>query len=105
LITDLKEIDLSSLKPQVNVKICTNIDLAKSTHVDLYNELKEIDNLEWRVFDREDRYGLSVDRGEIFMGSNSKVKPFGILTEDDEAINLFMNNIIHECWTLGRRMK
>lgn len=104
-ITDLKAIDLSSLKPQVNVKICTNIDLSISEHVDLYNELKDIDNLEWRIFDREDRYGLSVDRGVIFMGTNSKIQPFGLLTEDEDAINLFMNNIIHECWTLGRRMK
>ncbi|MHA1891017.1 MAG: hypothetical protein ACTSYS_08510 [Promethearchaeota archaeon] len=103
-IMDLKELDLESIKSTVQVRIATNIDRTKQEHLDYFSELSKKGNFQFRLFDKEDRYGLNLERGRVLMGFNSKEKPVAMVTADPDGIDLLLNKIIIESWTLGRRL-
>ncbi|MHA1368412.1 MAG: hypothetical protein ACTSWN_11950 [Promethearchaeota archaeon] len=102
---DLMRLDLLKLKPSVKVSAMAKIDMANQKHLDYYESLSDLANIEIRSFDWEDRFGINVDRGKAFIGVNSKGEIFGVLTDDEDAIDFFVKRIIVECWTLARRLR
>nr|MDO8114391.1 hypothetical protein [Candidatus Sigynarchaeota archaeon] len=103
---DLKEFDLLKLKPSVKIMITTRIDMKNQHDLDTYQALTSLEthNIDFRSFDNEDRFGINVDRGVVFIGVNSKSEPFGLLSYDTQAIDLFVKQFLIETWTLGRSL-
>jgi sugar-specific transcriptional regulator TrmB len=103
-IADLKEIDLTKLKPSVKVLVSVKVDMTSQDDLDMVQGLSELNNIELRSFNNEDRFAINVDRGDVIIGVNSKNGPFGIHTQDSQAIDLFVKQFMLECWTLGRSL-
>ncbi|NMC05094.1 MAG: hypothetical protein GYA24_07785 [Candidatus Lokiarchaeota archaeon] len=101
-IKDLQELDLMKLKPSVKVLVSVKVDMKSQEELNYVMELGKLNKLDIRSFDNEDRFGINVDRGIVFIGVNSKTQPFGLLTEDPQAIDLFVKQFLIETWTLGR---
>lgn len=101
-MADLKEIDLTKLKPSVKALISVKVDMTSQDDLDMVQELSNLNSVELRSFNNEDRFAINVDRGDVFIGVNSKAGPFGLHTQDSQAIDLFVKQFIIETWTLGR---
>ncbi|MBN2150572.1 MAG: hypothetical protein JW839_03900, partial [Candidatus Lokiarchaeota archaeon] len=101
-IKDLQELDLMKLKPSVKVMVSVKVDMKSQPELDFVTELDKVNKLDIRSFENEDRFGINVDRGVVFIGVNSKTMPFGLITEDPQAIDLFVKQFLIETWTLGR---
>jgi sugar-specific transcriptional regulator TrmB len=102
-IKDLQELDLMKLKPSVKVLLSVKVDMKSQAELDFVQELQKLTKIELRSFDNEDRFGINIDRGVVFIGVNSK-QPFGLVTEDQTAIALFVKQFMIETWTLGRQI-
>ncbi len=102
-VKELQELDLMKLRPSVKVLLSVKIDMKSQIELDYVQDLQKLTKIELRSFDNEDRFGINVDRGVVFIGVNSK-QPFGLVTEDPVAIDLFVKQFMIETWTLGRQI-
>ncbi len=100
-IKELRKLNLKKLRPSVKAMASVKLDVTSKADVSYVEELQKQYRIDIRVFTNEDRYGLNVDRGVVFIGVNSKTEPFGLITENPEAIDLFMKQFIIETWTRG----
>lgn len=103
-IQELKEIDLVKLKSHVKVQVACKIDMKSQSDLDLYQNYRDLNKVEFRSFDWGDRFGINVDRGVVLVGVNSKQEPFGIITTDEQGIDLLVKNFLIETWTIGRKL-
>ncbi|MEX2683678.1 MAG: hypothetical protein Q6373_019035 [Candidatus Sigynarchaeota archaeon] len=101
-LKELQLLDFKRVKPSVKVTGAVKLDVASKEDVQIAEELQKKYRVEIRAFNLDDRYGINVDRGIVFIGVNSKTEPFGMITENPEAIDLFMRQFIVETWTRGR---
>nr|MDO8083659.1 hypothetical protein [Candidatus Sigynarchaeum springense]MDO8118884.1 hypothetical protein [Candidatus Sigynarchaeota archaeon] len=101
-IKELQQLDLAKLKPSVKATAAVKFDVASRDDVRIVEEIQKKNRIEIRAFSLDDRWGINVDRGTVFIGVNSKTEPFGLITDNPEAIDLFMRQFIVEAWTRGR---
>jgi chromosome segregation ATPase len=101
-LKELQQLDLKKIKPSVKATACVKFEVASKEELKIVEDIQKQYRIDIRAFNLDDRYGINVDRGFVFIGVNSKTEPFGLLTENTEAIDLFMRQFIIECWTRGR---
>jgi hypothetical protein len=101
-LKELQQLDLKKIKPSVKASAAVKLDVASKEDIKIVEQIQKQYRIEIRAFNLDDRYGINVDRGSVFIGVNSKTEPFGMITENTEAIDLFMRQFIVECWTRGR---
>ena len=104
-IADLKDIDLTKLKPSVKALVSVKVDMTSQDDLDMVQELSKLSGVDLRSFNNDGRFGLNVDRGDVVIGVNSVEGLFGIYTQDRLAIDLFVKQFITDCWTGGRSLK
>ncbi|MBN2150284.1 MAG: hypothetical protein JW839_02445 [Candidatus Lokiarchaeota archaeon] len=101
-LKELQRLDLKRIKPSVKATASVKFDVASKEDLSIVEEIQKRCRIDIRAFNLDDRYGINVDRGIVFIGVNSKTEPFGMITENTEAIDLFVRQFIIEAWTRGR---
>ncbi len=101
-LKELQQLDLTKLRSSVKATAAVKLDVASKADISIVEEIQKKHRIEIRAFNLDDRYGISVDRGIVFIGVNSKTEPFGMITQNEEAIDLFVRQFIIEAWTRGR---
>lgn len=102
-IEDLEDLKLFEVKNSVSVKVACNIDPANSKHSDLLAEFESLDNITIRQYDAKDRWGISRDNEEIFLGAVGEDGNLVFYSRDSLHLKLF-NQIIMESWLRSRKI-
>ncbi|MHA1379372.1 MAG: hypothetical protein ACTSRG_13410 [Candidatus Helarchaeota archaeon] len=100
-IENIKEIELDKLSKTVNVRIATFIDIKSEEHKEILDTYSGFPNITFRVFDKQDRWGLEHDREAIILAAHSKRFPMGMLSNDRNHI-AFFSALLSEAWISGR---
>ncbi len=102
-IEDLEDLKLFEIKSSVSVKVACNIDQGNSKHNDLLAEFESLDNIAIRQYDAKDRWGISRDNEEVFLGAVGEGSNLVFYSRDPLHLKLF-NPIIMESWLRSRKL-
>jgi hypothetical protein len=104
-IEDLQELYLYELRSSVSMKIACRINSEIEEHSELLDEYESLENIALRNYERKDRYVLTRDGEELFLGiiGSSEDNNLVIHTKDSKHIKL-LNSISTEGWIQSRKV-
>jgi len=104
-IKDLQNLDIYSIKPNVQISVATNYDPLKKEHNTLLEEYKSIENIQIKMYDLGDRYGVLKDGDRLFVAMMSK-KPDEcmIIDTSDELQIKSLTSLINDVWLRARKV-
>jgi len=106
LAPQLIDIDIEALKlcpTRVNIRIATNVDLNNPKHQDALKELDKISNVDIRLYEKQDLWGINKDSEVVIIcaisrnpeGNISEIAGIGTATQ--EHIRIFVP-VIEDAW-------
>ena len=104
-IKDLQNLDIYSIKPNVQISVATNYDPLKKEHNTLLEEYKSIENIQIKLYDLADRYAILKDGDRLFVAMNSKkLDECMIIDTSDEIQIKSLSPLINDVWLRARKV-
>jgi hypothetical protein len=105
MISDLQNLDLYSIKPTVQLSIATNFDPLKSEHSSLLEEYRSIENIQIKMYDLADRWGVFKDGEVVFLAINgAKSNECAIIESRDNLQIKTLSPLITDVWLRARKI-